>query len=174
MPTTHVGGLDRQIFSFLNGLAHKSGVLDVFWILLAKYAIFIFALFLLYLFYKDRKLVMRAILAAVLSAAIVALIKKVWFYPRPFLREGIQPLITHVSDSTFPSKHAAVAFALAQIIFLDKKSLGWWFLILAFFISLARVVTGVHYPSDILAGSLIGLIAATLLSGIIREKRQAS
>lgn len=152
--------LDKQIFIFLNGLAHKSRILDGLWVFLAQYAIFIFALALIYLLRKDRKLFLKAASAALITVIAVALIKKIWFLPRPFLKENARLLMPHILDSTFPSKHAAVSFALALGIFLEKKKLGLWLLILAFLISLSRIVAGVHYPSDIFAGALIGAAIA--------------
>ena len=43
---------------------------------------------------------------------------------------------------------------------LEKKKLGAWLLVLAFSVALSRVIVGVHYPSDVFAGAVIGMIAA--------------
>ncbi|TAN61061.1 phosphatase PAP2 family protein [bacterium] len=154
--------LNKEIFFFFNNLAGKNNILDGAWVFLAQYAIFIFGLVMVYLLRKDRKLFIKASLSALITVVIVALVKKICFFPRPFAQEEARLLISHIADSTFPSKHTAVAFSLAFGIFLEKKHLGIWLLALALLIGLSRIVTGVHYPADILAGILIGICVSLL------------
>lgn len=139
---------------------------------MAEYAIFIFGLILIYLLRKDRKLFFKAAIATLITIAVVALIKKMWFFPRPFVDEKVKVLITHIPDSSFPSKHTAVAFALAFGIFLEKRRLGVWLLALAFLIAHSRVIAGVHYPRDILAGILIGMSIAGATQKLPFQKRK--
>lgn len=159
---------NKQIFFLLNSLAGRCVFLDGLWIFLADYAIFIFGLYLIYLARKDRKLFFRAALSAVIVVIMVAAVNKVWFLPRPFLGEKVKLLITcDPKDSTFPSKHASVAFALAWAIFLKRKKSGFWFLILASLVSLSRIIVGAHYPFDIVAGAFLGWIVAYSVSKIL-------
>lgn len=155
-------GLNKEIFSFFNNLAGNNSILDGIWIFLAQYAIFIFGLVLIYLLRKDRRLFFKAALSALITVVIVALVKKIFFFSRPFAQEGVKLLISHIADSTFPSKHTAVAFVLALGVFLEKKRLGIWLLVLALLIGLSRIVVGAHYPADILAGMLIGICVSFL------------
>lgn len=152
--------LNKQVFLFLNGLADKNSVLDAIWVFFAQYAIFIFGLVLIYFLYRDKKIFFRVTASAMFTVILVALIKKIWPFPRPFLQEGARLLITYLPDSTFPSNHTAVAFTLAMGVFFKKKRLGIWLLILASLIGLSRIIVGVHYPLDILAGILIGCVIA--------------
>mgnify|MGYP001595485646 FL=1 len=89
---------------------------------------------------------------------IVSLIRN--FYPRerPFVFEGLDALIKQdVLESSFPSGHATFFMALAVYFLLaGQKKLGYFLLISAVLISLARVAAGVHWPSDIAAGWAIG------------------
>ena len=160
--------LNKQIFFILNSLAGRRVFLDGLWIFLADYAIFIFGLYLIYLARKDRKLFYRAALSAVIAVIAVAAVNKVWFLPRPFLGEKVKLLITcDPKDSTFPSKHASVAFALAWAIFLKRKKSGFWLLTVASLVSLSRVIAGAHYPLDIVAGAFLGWIVAYSVSKIL-------
>jgi undecaprenyl-diphosphatase len=64
--------------------------------------------------------------------------------------------------SSFPSDHAVLFSTLAAGLYLVSRRLGWLMgLYTAFFILLPRVCLGIHYPSDILAGALLGLAAAS-------------
>jgi len=63
--------------------------------------------------------------------------------------------------SSFPSDHAVLFSALAAGLYLVSRRLGLWMcLYTAIFILLPRVYLGIHYPSDILVGALVGLAAA--------------
>jgi undecaprenyl-diphosphatase len=62
----------------------------------------------------------------------------------------------------FPSGHAAFFFGLAQSIFFFHKKAGYTFFLLAFLISIARVMAGVHSPLDIIGGALLGIALAYL------------
>ena len=152
--------LEEPIFDFLNGLAKRNDILDMVWVFFARYAIFLFGIVLIYFVRKDRKLLLKVALGIIITVIVVAVIKKIWFIPRPFSDKEVNLLIEHRQDSTFPSKHAAVAFAVAFGIFLQKKKLGVWLLLLALGIALSRVIVGVHYPADVFAGALIGMIIA--------------
>lgn len=83
--------------------------------------------------------------------------------PRPeTVVPGIAPLINHTPDNSFPSGHAAFAAAttMAVALLFERR----WLTILVGFIGIdmciLRVMAGIHYPSDILAGWIIGSIVA--------------
>lgn len=106
-----------------------------------------------------------------LIAAAVALlanqvIAHLWARPRPFTEH---PALTHVlgartTDPSFPSDHAAAAFAIAFAVLAFSRRAGIGFLGVAALIAVSRVALGMHYPSDVLAGALVGFGAATLVT----------
>ncbi len=69
-------------------------------------------------------------------------------------------------SSSFTSSHAANHFGLAMFFYLTlKKRFGKWpllFFLWAFSISYAQVYVGVHYPADIIAGAMIGILIGYL------------
>ena len=71
------------------------------------------------------------------------------------------------SDFSFPSGHACSSFATAGALtwsLRDKlRRIGYATLALALLISLSRLYVGVHYPSDVLCGVLIGLLGSLLI-----------
>lgn len=78
-------------------------------------------------------------------------------------REELKPLVGVPSSMSFPSSHAAMSFAAAVLMTYFNKSLWPLFFGLAFVMSWSRVYVGVHYPSDVLAGTGVGLIMGGLI-----------
>ena len=96
----------------------------------------------------------------------------VFFYsrPRPFeALEGVRQLFPYDSGGSFPSGHAAFTFALAAAVSFYYPKTSILFFLAALNIGLARVTAGVHWPSDILGGALLG-VGAVWLSKLIFKK----
>ncbi len=92
------------------------------------------------------------------------------FRPRPMHNEGLSFLVpyglaptTLDGWSSFPSDHAGLYFTLAcGLLFVSKKMGAFAIAYTAVFIALPRIYLGLHYPTDILAGGLIGAAIALL------------
>jgi undecaprenyl-diphosphatase len=121
----------------------------------------------------NRQKILVALIAAMASLLVArSLAMALPFQPRPMTVPGIgyhAPSIRFWAEienwSSFPSDHAALFFALAFGLFRLSRPLGvalmaW----VTVWICIPRIYAGWHYPSDILAGALIG-IAAVPLSG---------
>jgi undecaprenyl-diphosphatase len=88
---------------------------------------------------------------------------------RTFVRE--RPFITHVGISraaapldrySFPSGHTLHAVSFTWQAVANFPELGWVLIPLAGLIAASRVVLGLHYPSDVVIGAVIGVLLATL------------
>ena len=112
-----------------------------------------------------KEVVLHAATACLLSWLIVVMLKSLLPTPRPFVNDGFPPLTFTVppSMSSFPSSHAAVAFAIAVSVWYHKKKIGFWFLILAVLVAGGRVLTNVHFYLDVLVGGVIGILVAYLI-----------
>lgn len=106
-------------------------------------------------------------LAALLSLAVNFLIANLILKPlvariRPYEAiEGLKILIAAPHDYSFPSGHTSASFAVA-LVYLRKmpKPYGVCFVVLAALIAISRLYVGVHYPTDVLGGFLIGMISS--------------
>lgn len=95
--------------------------------------------------------------AIVLNYGIKLAVKR----PRPVL-EGLPPLGGAPSSLSFPSAHALSSFAVATAMFrVDPATAGA--LVVALAISLCRPYLGMHYPSDVLAGALLGIVLGLIV-----------
>ena len=98
---------------------------------------------------------------APIAIALNYLLKLAVNRPRPVL-EGLPPLGGAPSSLSFPSAHALSSFAVATAMFrVDPATAGA--LLVALAISLGRPYLGMHYPSDVLAGALLGILLGLLV-----------
>lgn len=112
-----------------------------------------------------KEVVVHAIFACLVAYAISELIKTFFPMLRPFQSSLSSPLtLTIPDDGTFPSSHSAVAFALSITILKHDRKVGILYLIMAGLVGIARIMAHVHYPLDIMAGSLLGTVVSLLTS----------
>jgi decaprenylphosphoryl-5-phosphoribose phosphatase len=95
------------------------------------------------------------------AIAINFLLKVVVKRPRPDL-EGLPPLGGAPSSLSFPSAHATASFAVATAM-TRVDTLGALAFVLAVALSLGRPYLGMHYPSDVLAGAVLGVLLGLLV-----------
>jgi undecaprenyl-diphosphatase len=79
--------------------------------------------------------------------------------PRPSVALNLQPLFSHSVSNSFPSGHMSFFIPLGLAIFYENKKAGLIFLFLAVLMGIGRVAGGAHWPSDILAGIVVGVIS---------------
>jgi undecaprenyl-diphosphatase len=168
---------DEQLFHFINhGWQHPflDAVIPLlrnkyFWMPLY---VFLFSFFLLNFKKKGLLLVLALCLAVGISDVTSSqLIKKTVKRARPCKTvetlTDVHLLVPCGSGYSFPSSHAANHFTLAFFLFLALgKMFRWTCLLLmawAASIALAQVYVGVHYPLDILAGAMLGMLIAGLV-----------
>ena len=96
-------------------------------------------------------------LAIGLNYAIKLLVRR----PRPVL-EGLPPLGGAPSSLSFPSAHATSSFAVATAMVRVDPAMAGAFIV-AFALSLGRPYLGMHYPSDVLAGAVLGLLLGLIV-----------
>lgn len=120
-------------------------------------------------FTHDGKLTKDLIIVMLLVNALNnGLIKALVRRSRPF--EDHPDIKIHIDDpygSSFPSGHSANAFACAVIIFNYYPNFGFIALLLAFAIAFSRMYLKVHYFSDVVCGSLFGVLVASFYLWVI-------
>jgi undecaprenyl-diphosphatase len=167
--------LDWTLFRLCNDLAGRSPWLDnTIRFLMNDYALttaLVLAAFGLWFSGSStsaREHNQRAVLSAVASMFLGNLVVKglnIAFYRfRPFAFNEVNVLFYYPSDSSFPSNAAFVGFAIATSVWLYNRRVGLALYVLASLLGLSRVCGGVHYPSDILGGMLIGMSVAYFIA----------
>src|SRR5487761_536612 len=113
---------------------------------------------------QDRWGAIAGLLAAGGALLVNRGISQLWDRARPFVAHPttVHLLVSHPKDASFPSDHAAAGFAIAAVLFALHRRLGVAALVVAAFMSYARVYVGDHYPSDVAAGLIVGVVVAIL------------
>ncbi len=168
-----VNAFDFNVQHFINGAAGHNPYLDLFGIVLAKFAPEIWALIFLIMWFwppyrrtRARRAVIYSVVSGALALVVNVLISHVAPYrPRPFVLEPhlVHQLLLHARDSSFPSDHAAGSFGFAAGLLFAGLSDGVWALLLALGVAWARVFVGLHWPTDVLFGGLVGIVVGLLV-----------
>ena len=114
-------------------------------------------------------------LLVLLSLALNAVICNVWLKPmvartRPYDLLGYEILVRRLGDYSFPSGHTSASFAAATALYAIDRRWGTAAYILAVLIGFSRLYLGVHFPTDVLAGAVIGILAAKAAQWILEKK----
>lgn len=146
--------------------------------------LFIAATLLLLCFRRTRRMGLAAAGGLIVDLLVVNVtIKPLVSRPRPWLvMEGFENLLTSRDPNSFPSGHtcAAFAFAAAVCVTAPKKWMKAAALIAAALMGCSRLYVGVHYPSDVLAGAVIGTLCGLAGAWLVRklteyvQRRQAA
>jgi undecaprenyl-diphosphatase len=165
--------IDFTLYKSLNGFAyHHDGFEDTlrFCALNAQYAFLALLAVLFVVRGKWRSIsgrhgVVAAGFSALLALGIAHILADLVARPRPYVAHAhtAHLFISPSHDPSFPSDHATAAFAIAVALLLRHRKAGLLAIALAVVVSLARVAVGTHYPSDVLAGAVIGTAAALVL-----------
>jgi undecaprenyl-diphosphatase len=165
--------MDFTIYKALNGFAFRHDGWEDAARTLEHYAPLLVALLLAGLFLArgkwrsvgTREGVVAAALSAGIALALAKLISDAVARQRPFVDHphAAHLFIKHAADYGFPSDHTSGAFAVAVALLLRNRAAGIVALVLATLIGVGRVMVGVHYPTDVLAGALLGTLCALVV-----------
>ncbi|MBI2624254.1 phosphatase PAP2 family protein [Candidatus Parcubacteria bacterium] len=161
--------MDTAIVLWLNGLARSSSGFTGFVVGLAVVLPYVLVAVL------GGALVLRWRVArsAVLNALMAGLVSRFVFVPvirfliprgRPFMASiEIVKLFNREDAPSFPSGHAAFFFGVAFSLWFANRRWGWALLAGATLVGLGRIAAGVHYPSDVFVGALVGFASGWLI-----------
>jgi undecaprenyl-diphosphatase len=172
--------LDLALFNAIHRFWGTSRVLDALGTFLANTLTYLMvagmAIFILLAAHSNRErifLFAEMLLAYLISrwlltANIALLVKRA----RPFETLGFTPPFFPITNGSMPSGHTSALFSIAFVMFTVDPRWGAVYLVLSLLVGLGRVFVGVHWPSDILVGILVGLASGFLVYKLLSPQRK--
>lgn len=167
--------LDLELFYFINN-GMQNPVFDAIMPPLSNAGGFvtllglcILAIILLKYFKKDEYLEIAKIclIALILSGIIAASLKLFFHQPRPFtVLSNVRQLTVPSELNSFPSGHTSSTLAVVTVLvwkMRENKLLVCLLVAFALIISFSRIYVGVHYPHDVAAGAIIGIVSGVVV-----------
>lgn len=166
--------IDHKLSLLIHNMTRRHDVLHTVAVIFARWVFWLLLLALAVVVYVKSEPIYVAQLIKVLALSIAfgfignLWLGKIFVRKRPFVTHKLHALIpTTWLGQSFPSDHSMLSFAIALPLFMADPASGLWALILACLIALSRVGVGVHYISDVIVGSAVGVTAALLASFVI-------
>ncbi|WP_181907278.1 phosphatase PAP2 family protein [Cohnella lupini] len=164
--------LDIRLFQFINDNANGNTPLGHAFIRAADWGDWFFALSLVLLLFRNRKMALYGMAAAALTVSVSRQIGKLYWRDRPFAElEEVNQLLIHIESNGFPSDHAAAAAAISVMLLRFSRPIGAIFIGAAAIVGFSRIWVGVHYPGDVLVGFAIGITCACVLFAVLERLR---
>lgn len=173
---------DLNIFEWIQSI--QNPILDMFFKIyttLGEAGILFIGIAIALLITKKFRKVGFAIMVALVIMVVGnnLILKNIFARPRPFnldpdqyawwFDKYVYPEIVSKPDSfSFPSGHSSSAFAAAFVALFYNRKWGGFITILAFLMGFSRIYVEVHYPSDVIAGIVVGLLYALLAALVVK------
>jgi undecaprenyl-diphosphatase len=125
----------------------------------SHYAVILFII-LSWIITKQRKVFRHLVLLYAIQSAVIYGLKYLIRRPRPLLFLDMASELSRgtgeILDPSFPSAHATFSFMMATLLALWSPRYRVIFFVVAGFIGWTRIYLGLHYPTDVIAGAILG------------------
>jgi len=157
--------MDQRYLTYLNQTA-TTPELDLLMLFFSYLLPVLLLVAILYYWYRHRTALSGSLLLAlVISILSALLLQHLGMRPRP---DSVRLIAPQPNFHSYPSGHAAAAFAMMMVIWLYDRRLSSWIatLVLACGIGISRIYLGHHWPSDVLGGMILGISIGAAVFGL--------
>lgn len=167
--------LDQAVVEILYGIASENQTIRLLVAFFGNWSAYLIApaffMWAIFVWLKTSKttILAQTALAMISSRITLEIIRLFLDIRRPFIALDIPPLFPPIDTGpALPSGHATFFFALAAVSWAHSKKISYVLFAAALLMGVGRVAAGVHWPTDILAGAMLGIIAGYLGRRIIK------
>ena len=166
--------LNHALFLWLNAPEYPSTLMLAIATFFAEYAIFALPVTIGFAWLRGSEHTRKVLLEATASGLAGLLINQVlgvaWQHPRPFVIGLGHTLISHAADSSFPSDHLTLLWAVAFNFLMHRspRLVGITLALLGLPVAWARIYLGVHFPLDMIGAALVAVLSAWLACRAVR------
>jgi undecaprenyl-diphosphatase len=165
---------NRTLFLWINAPAHPNALLLTLATVLAEYLFWLIPIGVAVSWLRGgehtRKVLLEVTTAALVALLINQAIGLVWQHPRPFMIGLGHHFLAHAADSSFPSDHLTLMWAVAFSLMMHHRwrLTGVALALLALPVAWARIYLGVHFPLDMAGAVVVASLAAWLARRQVR------
>ena len=167
--------MNEAVFLFLNQFQNGSAFTNTLIFVLADILIlsFLIALYFYIITADNHRQAIKnstlIVLSGLLAWAFADLIKYIFPHDRPFVAlDSINVLFERGGTNSFPSGHTAFISSVATMFYFYNKKIGVGMFFVVLLVGVGRVMSGMHWPSDILGGVILGGVVAFSIFHIYR------
>jgi len=173
-----LGQWNIDAFRWINDLGKHYEWMNPVFFFLAQYMIFLMGLALVVYWFigsssgYNRMMVLCAVLSVIVAEAAGKLASLLHHNLQPFAElDQVNQLVVKEVGNSFPSDHTMVCVAIGVTLWLFKGKRGFIWGVIAALVAVSRVGVGVHYPADVLVGSLIAASVAIIVYRFVPRSR---
>ena len=165
---------DLSLFQSIHRIAGSSLIIDTCIVFFATWYVYIVLLVVAYFLLREhgttgiRHSLHILLVGLVARFTAIPALHALFHRPRPFVALQV-PHLLFESSYSFPSGHTVFVCAIATALCSFNKKLALFVYLSAIVIGSARIMGGVHYPSDILGGVVVGIVTGSVLTFLLKR-----
>ncbi len=156
--------INKYISSYKNG----PKILNLINKITTSLVYIIYPVFLIYLLINKDGNFWKLLIVPAISFVLLSFFRKKINAPRPYEKLNIIPIISKkTKGQSFPSRHVFSVFVIAMTLYYISAPIGIFLIFIGVIVGLVRVLGGVHFPRDVIAGAIIGILLSFIGWNII-------
>lgn len=168
-----------MIFRWINGIGKEIEFLNTPIALFSQWSLLLLAIYMIYELIsgvtnrnmEKQKTMIIAVLSLVVTFIMCRLLGMIHYNEQPFAElEQVNQLVFKDVNNSFPSDHTALFFSVIFAFYFCNKASAKW-LIVPFAIAFSRVYVGVHYPYDVIAAGIVGIVSAYSMTKLFKQNK---
>jgi undecaprenyl-diphosphatase len=164
--------MNEHLFRLINNLGKEYTILNPGVVFIAEYMVIFLAIAVLVFWFtrvnKNRIMVICGSITFVIAEIFGKIAGKIHSNHQPFAElSNVNQLIEKAVDNSFPSDHTILFFSFCLTFWIFRGARGFIWILLALLVGISRIWVGVHYPADIMAGTIISICTAIIVIRVV-------